>query len=386
MNRLGCKIDAMVMQQKRVPEKCHVAQTEELVNGLRFVARRPLRKSVATVIPTMVALNRTLASIPIQEQYDVTIAEGETAFSIFENPALQTAVRILRVHNNESHYMWSNSKTEESFVRRQFCRLEALRYFLFSPSAYRRVDFLWFISKRELQSFVAANPRSAAKAVWLPPSISFGDRPRRERSNRVLWVASLNNCLNREGLRWYLETVHPVLLQDPEYELVLAGSTSGRSQALLFARELQQQSRCVVHVDCSNLTQLYDRCAVFINPMQRGTGVKLKNIHAIERRIPVVTTSVGNEGSGFEGEVHVRIADSARHFAADVVDLLNDESQREQLATRAFAHLTEHYDCEANLKKLFSNLSPQMLDPKAMTTYKSGRAEPARAAAERQIC
>lgn len=362
MARLGHSIDAIVMQQKLIPDEQHVAEMRKLVRSLRFVARQPLRMCLATTVPTMVALNRTLAKVQLEERYDITLAESERQLSIFDNPTLQTNIRALRVHNNESRYMSLNAKTEESFVRRQFCRLEALRFIPFSKSAYHHVDSLWFISQSELQTFTASNPTSATKAIWLPPSLLFGDEPQQHRldSKRVLWVASLNNSLNREGLRWYLNGVHQSLIQDPDYELIVAGSTSGRVSAHLFVNELQQQRRCSVHVDVNDLTALYNGCAIFINPMQRGTGVKLKNIHAIERKIPVVTTSVGNDGSGFIDKEHVRVADTPAAFGSAIREFLKNRSLRERMAARAYAHLRETYDCEANIQRLLTSLIPEI--------------------------
>jgi glycosyltransferase involved in cell wall biosynthesis len=358
MSQLGYGIDGLVMEQKRVPEEQHVAEMWRFVGNMQFVARRPLRSCLATIVPTASALNNTLADLRLHEQYDVTLAEGESVWSIFDNPTLQTKIRVLRVHNNESKYMWLNAKTEERFLRRQFCRLEALRFVPFSRSAYRRVDYLWFISQSEWQDFIVSQPWAAGKAVWLPPSIVLGDEPERYgiHSNRVLFVASLNNSLNRQGLRWYLNEVHSCLIQDPAYELVVAGSTSGRASAHLFVKELQQQKRCSVHVDVGDLTALYNGCAVFINPMQRGTGLKIKNINAIERRVPVVTTSVGNDGSGFRDKEHVRVADTPMEFGSAVDELLKDECLSKQLTTRAYGYLTRHYNSEANLQRLLRGL------------------------------
>jgi glycosyltransferase involved in cell wall biosynthesis len=149
------------------------------------------------------------------------------------------------------------------------------------------------------------------------------------------------------------------MLRDPDYQLFVAGSTSGRASASLFAKELQKQTRCIVHVDVAELTTFYDECSVFINPMQRGTGVKLKNIHAIARRVPVVTTSTGNDGSGFFDREHVRVADNAEAFGSAVTELLNDECLRERMAARAYQYLLQHYDSEVNLQRLLTGLLPE---------------------------
>jgi polysaccharide biosynthesis protein PslH len=363
MNRLGYSIDILVMRQKLIPEERHVAEMRGLVNSLQFVERRPLRKCLATIIPTAIARNKALAELPLCRQYNLTLAEGDDTLPIFANPWLQSKLHVLRVHDDQSAWMWAAAKSEENLLRRQFCRLEAMRFALFSRPAYRRVDSLWFISQSECQDYTVTQPTGAAKAVWLPASISFGEEPRRctALSKRVLFVASFCISLNREALRWYLKEVHRGLIHDPEYELAVAGSTNGRPSAYRFAEEIKAEPRCRVHVDLEELTSLYNDCAVFINPMQRGTGVKLKNVHAIERRIPVVTTSVGNEGSGFIDKEHVRVADTPADFMSAITELLNNQGSAEQMAARAYCYLAKHYDCEANIHRLVTNLAPPIV-------------------------
>jgi polysaccharide biosynthesis protein PslH len=360
MCRLGHRIDTVVMKQKLPPEAHDVAHLRQYVNSLEFVERRPLRRCLATIRPTAVARNGALADLRLCREYDVTLAEGDDTLPIFENPRLQTKQRVLRVHNNEAAYYWAAGKTEENFLRKQFCRLEALRFLAFSRLAYRLVDSLWFISRSERQEFIASQPSAAAKAVWLPPSIAFGNEPKPcvAESKRVLFVASFYIPLNREALRWYLKHVHERLFDDPDYELVVAGSTGGRPSAYRFAEEVKRERRCSIELDVGDLTPLYNECAIFVNPMQRGAGVKLKNIHAIERRIPVVTTSVGNDGSGFIDEEHIRVADTPEDFASAIRELLNSYRLRQQLAAQAYCNLTKEYNCEANIRRLIANLVP----------------------------
>lgn len=358
MSRLGYTIHALVMAPKLMPDEKYVGEMRALVSHLQVIGRQSLRNSLATIAPTGVSRNSTLAGVPVSDQYDLTLVEGEAAFSIYDNPRLRTKLRVLRVHNNEGRYVWELAKVEENPLRRYFQRLEALRYVKFSQSAYRRVDSLWFISRNERDSFVAKHPAAAAKAIWLPPSIIVNEMPkhRRPTSRRVLFVGSLHLPLNREALRWYLKEVHVRLAQDPDYEFVIAGSTQGRSYAQCFAEQIKLERRCSVHLDINDLTPFYDDCAVFVNPMRGGAGVKLKSIHAIQRGIPVVTTSVGNEGNGFVGLDHVMIADTGPEFATAIRLLLDDRGLREGLAARAYRHLITHYNSEANIHKLCTDL------------------------------
>ncbi len=363
MSRLGFSIDVLVMKQKLSPEARHVDELRATASSLHLVERRPLRKCLATIAPTLASRNYLLKEFPLTGEYDAVVAEGEDVVPIFDNPRLRTRLRVLRIHNDETEYMRELARTARGFLRRQFLRLEALRLAPYSRYAYRRADSLWFISQSECRKFLAAQPEAAAKAVWLPPSIASGQAPRRNAigSKRVLFVGSFHISLNQEAIRWYLNEVHPRLIHHPGYELVIAGSTQGRPAAALFGKQIERETRCAVHLDVEDLGPLYEQCAVFVNPMRRGAGVKLKSVHAIERGIPVVSTSVGNEGSGFADQEHVRVADTPQDFAAAVAELMDNQNLGEQMALRAHEQFRKLYDSEANIRRLFAALAPPSL-------------------------
>jgi polysaccharide biosynthesis protein PslH len=354
MKSLGHSIDVLVMAQKARPSPTHLMEVRRLVDNLHFVERRPLRYCLATRLPTYISRNATLSEHPLTREYDVTIMEAEDTIAITDNPSLRTGLKVLRVHNDEITYLREFLKAEENFTKRQFLRLELMRLKPFVRSVHERVDQLWFISESEWQRFFATHPNATHKAAWLPPSIEIRKTlsPKSEDNKRVLFVGNLYTSLNRDALRWYLQHIHPVLGRDPDYELVVAGSTQSREAARVFAEELRRQPRCAVHVDIGDPTSLYDSCAVFVNPMRAGAGVKLKSIHAIERCIPVVSTSIGNEGSGFHDAEHVKVADSAEQFIAAVAELLNDRRLRAAQAERAYNRLVARYDAVANISRL----------------------------------
>jgi len=357
MKSLGYVIDVLVIGQRVRPTLTSMTQLRRVVDSLHFVQRLPLLNCLATREPTYISRNARLSEYPLTKQYDVTIMEAEDTIGVMENPTLRTSLKVLRVHNDEITYLREFLKVEENFAKRQFLRLELLRLKPFLHSAHQRVDQLWFISESEWQDFVTTHPNATCKAVWLPPSIEIRKTPNRKDpdNKRVLFVGNLYTPLNRDALRWYLKQVHPVLLREPDYEFVIAGSTQSREPARLFAEELKRQPRCDVHVDIEDPTPLYDSCAVFVNPMRGGAGVKLKSIHAIERLIPVVSTSIGNEGTGFHDAEHLKIADSSEQFVVAVTELLNDRRLRTALAERAYHRLVARYDAVANIGKLMDS-------------------------------
>ena len=354
MNHLGFSIDALIMAPRDAVDECSLGVVQRQVARLDFVDRLPRRKSVFTLAPTLVSANSTLASVALHSTYDITIADSDYVCEIFNNPLLRTKFRILRVHNEESKYMWQLAHAEENLAWKAFFALEALRFAFFKR---REIDSLWFISARECEQFRRAHPVAERCAAWLPPSVdvTLPTTIQSSGTKRVLFVGGLKNPLNREGIRWYLENVHPRLLLEANYELCVAGNATSASAAE-FVNQLTKYPRCNVHKDPVEIDSLYTEAALFVNPMRRGSGVKVKTIHAVQHQIPVVTTAVGAEGSGFVHVEHLRIADTAEEFAANILDLLQNRGEATQMASRAYQFLSDRYDTPANIKMLVDSL------------------------------
>jgi glycosyltransferase involved in cell wall biosynthesis len=360
MRRLGYKVHAVVTARKGERDDASLAALRSVAYRVDFVERAPRLKGLASLKPILISSNNPLAEVPLSEDYDVTLAESEHAIPIFDNPQLRTKVRILRVHNNERKYMWELARADERLGWKLFFAAEAFRYFLGGERIYRKLglDALWFISRQEFEGFSRGWPSLNAVPTWLPPSVTLGRRTRTNgpASKRVLFVGNLAGPLNREGLRWYLSEVHPALMKDPSYELVIAGSAGGSKAAQLLAREARALGSCIVHLDLEELGPLYDSCGVFINPMRRGSGVKMKTVHAVERQVAIVTTSVGAEGSGLTDGEHIRVADEPYKFVEAVTDLLNNPAAGDSMARRAFQFLKAHYDSDRNIESLLNSL------------------------------
>ncbi|UWZ83719.1 glycosyltransferase family 4 protein [Occallatibacter riparius] len=358
MKSLGYSVDVLVMAQKRTPSPEQISAVRDVVDSLHFIEPKPRYKCIVTRLPTYIARSASLIEHRLTSEYDVTLMEAEHTFAITQNPTLRTKRTVVRVHNDEIAWLREAMKLEESTLRKQILRLELARLKPFVRHVHQRVDQLWFISEFEWQAFATSHPDLKHKTAWLPPSLQISQTHRRidPDNKRVLFVGNLYTSLNRDALRWYLEHVHPVLLNIPGYEFIIAGSTHGREVASRFADHLKSFERCVVHMDMPDPTELYDDCTIFVNPMQAGAGVKMKSIHAIERRIPVVSTSVGNEGTGFQSGEHLKIADTAEEFTSAIRKLLNDRSLREVQAERAYDHLLTRYDAAKNISQLADGL------------------------------
>jgi glycosyltransferase involved in cell wall biosynthesis len=138
------------------------------------------------------------------------------------------------------------------------------------------------------------------------------------------------------------------LLDIPDYRLTIAGSLLGGTMPRRLT-EAARDPRCTIAVDVPDLTGLYASAAVFINPMIRGTSIKMKTVNAVENGLAVVTTAVGNEGAGFTDGLHLLVRDTPETFASAVRTLLWSGERRRSMAACAQQFLIENYRFEHNL-------------------------------------
>lgn len=359
MRNLGYYVHVVMTTGKTPPNAANLDEVRKVADRVDLVPRSRSLSSIFTADPTLVATNRTLMSLPLEGEYDLALADSEFLTPIFDNPRLKARLRVVRVHNDESHYFWTLAKTEKQPHWKALFALEALRFRWFSSRQFRKLDGIWFISRSERGRVSLQSPELRSKSYWIPPAIDLraGHRQLKPQmgSREVLIVGTLSGSLNQEGIRWYIRHVHPILRQDPAYRLTIAGGTRGSARARRFADEIAATDRCEVHVDRADLSPLYSRAGVLVNPMQRGAGVKVKTIHAVLEQRPLVTTSVGADGSGLRNRDHIRVEDDPKRFAEAIQDIFDRPEEAERMTDRAHSYLCQHYDQSAQIQRFLAD-------------------------------
>ena len=114
------------------------------------------------------------------------------------------------------------------------------------------------------------------------------------------------------------------------YTLIIAGNSNG--EGVGWVKKLAQQYNNIEVYDTpKDLEPFYENAAVFVNPMLNGAGVKLKTVNAIIQGVPVVTTTVGNEGTGLLPNRDIFVADEYHELADCIKTLLNNKMIGEEM-------------------------------------------------------
>ena len=136
----------------------------------------------------------------------------------------------------------------------------------------------------------------------------------RIRSTSIIFVGS-NYRANVYGLEWFLEEVWP-LIDNENIQLKVIGNVKKYINPEL--TEKFNNVNFMGFVD--DLSLYYDEAKFVISPLLEGSGVKIKNIEAIEYGLPIVTTSVGAQGLEHFKNQGMYIENTAREFANRIDD------------------------------------------------------------------
>jgi polysaccharide biosynthesis protein PslH len=356
LKQLGFALD-LIATVRTIPKQEYVIAVKEIVDHLFIIERGRSISALLSLTPFQVRSREALQNIALSETYDVVLLKSDYVSPILANADLKAKVRIL-VADGESRYFRALSKCADSWWERCFYSAEALKFDRFSPRFRSKCDLLWFVSDWERTLHVRKNPKDSFKAVFLPPDPGVENmRPYSGDGREALFIGSLTIPLNVEGLEWYVEHVHPRLSLIPGYSFIVAGRTAGAPSAAL-SRIISRYPNISLYSDPEELNDLYRRAAVFVNPVLRGAGIKLKTINALQAGVPVVSTSIGMEGTGLIDGMHLLVADSSDDFVNNVAALLRDSSLAERLVCSAQSFLAETYESKRNIKKSLSSVLP----------------------------
>lgn len=310
-----------------------------------IVVKRKLGRALLSWKPLQISSRAALRNVDLGGSvYDYVLLEGEYVYEVMNNPTLKYKHLVTRIHNDEVRYHVSLSRSSRNLLKKAFFILEAVKFHIFKKLKSKRMGRMLFISRDEYlrQKDSLQNP------LWMPPGrVEF--RRRLSDGSSVVYVGSLFMENNIHGLRWYLDNVHPLLQKKSDkYRLIIAGNTKGRDIRELLAGRLNID----FYDSPAQLEDIYDRGAVFIAPIFFGSGVKMKVLEAIQFGLPVVTTTIGAEGTGMLDSVHLKIADTPSEFVSAIGSILESRDYGRSLVSNSQNYLATHMNQRAILESV----------------------------------
>jgi polysaccharide biosynthesis protein PslH len=212
----------------------------------------------------------------------------------------------------------------------------------------RAVDALVPITPEDASAF-SRMLKGASHAVHVlpfamrPPTI----RPGIVLPNTVFHIGAMDWAPNVEGVNWLVKEVWPrVLAKMPHATLHLAGKQLEKTDERFNGKNI------TVHGEVGDAFEFMGSYAVMAVPLLGGGGMRVKLVEGMALGKPIVTTTIGAEGTGVKSDRHLLIADTPGAFAEALCLLLEEPGRATALGENAKTFVASNFSLAAASEKL----------------------------------
>ncbi len=235
--------------------------------------------------------------------------------------------RLLVKHDLRAVLAW-RAWQQAGGWRRWPAWLEWLKVPSYELAVCRHFDSVVVLSehnRRLLQGFLPDLPVEV-----IPPGMEVppADPARYERPGHVvLFFGAMNRAVNVEAVRFFYRLVWPQVRRAvPASQFHIVGGSPTAE-----VRALAEDASVVVTGYLPDPVAHFARSDVAVAPMRVGGGILTKVLETMAAGLPVVATSVANEGIAAEPGREMLLADDPQAMAKEVIRLLRESARRREV-------------------------------------------------------
>lgn len=338
------RVFAIPIQRSKIRDV--LALTKSLLGGLPFLIERDSRP----------AMTKTAKELLQQELFDVIhIDQVNMAQFILDNNGYHSSSKTIFDAHNATWLILERMRTTAPALLKPIITLEAKKLRNYENQLVQKVDHVLTVTENDRQLLIENPDDENLKSKFhvIPIAVNTHElrtMVRKEGSNQILTIGSLNYPPNADGIRWFLRDIFPeIKRQKPEAALTIIGKNPPKDFFTL-ASPFGDTIQITGYVE--DLTPYLENSALMVVPVLAGGGMRVRILEAFSRGIPVVTTSIGLEGIDAENGRDVIVEDDPIEFANAVVALLENPAEQRRLASNARDLVTTLYDWKAVLQEL----------------------------------
>lgn len=259
-------------------------------------------------------------------------------FDLFD----QRTIRIIDTHDRltDRYKLFSeNSQTPVNW--------HSLRY-RDEKRALSKADVVWAITHEENEHFQKMVSGRNTKVFTLTHLMPYDKTNRQNKRKNIIMIGS-GNRLNLEGLYWFMEQVWQKLKHyDPEIHFMIAGSICN------VLDDYVEDDRVHLLGLFDSPKTVYSQGDIFINPMQSGTGLKIKTFEALAYGKFVISTEAGATGLKELTGCGLVCSDDPAVWIQQIVSFFKDQDHMQPEMDRAEQMISNIYS--KNLKVISRSL------------------------------
>lgn len=263
-------------------------------------------------------------------------------------------IKIILLEHNAEYVIWERyAKLETNLIKKFLIKIEAERIKNYERKICLLSDNVLCLTENDMNALLELGLSKDKFKVITPVGdyelLNKDDLQFESTEESLLFVGTLSWEANIEGIEWFIKNVWKELRREfINLRLYIVGKNP--PERLTKYSQLDKNIIFTGFVD--DLEAYYKRCRVFVSPIRFGSGIKIKNINAMYRGIPLVTTSVGIEGINGEDGKHFYIADDEKLFKEKISILLKNKDKWYEISRNARQLAREKYSWDIILTQL----------------------------------
>jgi glycosyltransferase involved in cell wall biosynthesis len=348
LRRIGGQVDVSVCAVTKTwaEDVSNAGALASYCSDVQVVPADPPR-STEGAMPFQVLRHRSRHVRPVLADGDYDVIHVEGFYLMQHLRALAPRPTVL-VEQNIEYQLWEQRAAHASGPAAWRHRREAERTRRAELDAWRRADVVGALTAEDRDVIVRAGVDDVA---LVPDGIAVPEGepvPTDAEAPPVMtFVGNFAYEPNVDAALYFARSVMPrVLRAVPDARLMLVGNAPPPQVQALANHSITVTGRVP---DIGEY--LVDTTAV-VCPLRVGGGVKVKMLEALAHGKAIVSTSIGTQGLGPNGEDAVAVADTSADMAAEIVDVLCNPERRhgmEAAAAKFAAALPTWDDAAASL-------------------------------------
>ena len=294
------------------------------------------------------AMTAALDALVAKQQPDLLYAHTIRMGQYTES--YQDSARVLALQISMTLNYRRLAEQAESPLNKLLYGLEYRKLRSFEGPYAGKFDKVLLISQHDLKAIEHAPPTD--KTFFSPHGVSFehftADPAVEKEPSSVVFTGNMGYAPNVDAVRYFYEAIFPLVQEQvPGVTWTIVGTDPAPEVS-----KMAENPAIAVTGRVPDLRDYLNRAQVAVDPLRVGAGLQNKVLEGMSMGLPMVVTSVANEGIQATHGENILIADEPDVFAQHVVTLLNDAEKRSHLGEAARAFIVEQWSWEKHFEDL----------------------------------
>lgn len=321
-----------VLRAKQIEKYCKKASTVLITN--------PLMRGLISVISARPSSFNYFYSRKMKELVDgikcdlIFIYSSQMAMYVINRK--EKKIADLVDADSDKWRMYSKMKTH---LYRPFYFLEYLKVKRWEKKIANKFDKIIVASEVEKKLL-------SSKAIVMPNGAEIPRiKKTKKENNSIIFSGAMDYDANIDAAEWFHNKILPLIKKEiKNIKFVIAGMNP--------TKKLKKLKNAKITGYIPDMDSLIVKHTAYVAPLRIARGMQNKILNAMAIGIPVISTSIANQGIKAKDGKEILIADKEEEFAKNVVRILKNEKEHKKIVNNAKTFVKKKFNWDNNLKIL----------------------------------